>query len=549
MTQVATDASVIPSFDRPRLDVGGGAFRLERFHGVFHAEFDERDPETGAAHPVRRRIVQTTGSHHFQAFWYPSGDARELSLLPIVYRLDAARWMPVESVFLMPPGVRQPTHGGRWNLVCSDCHATAKAPPEIDRSPMDTHVAELGIACEACHGPGAAHARANRNPLRRLGLELGGDADPTIVDPAKLPPRRSAEVCGRCHSVSIQRMSHYDTPFRPGDELDAARIVVTRNRTDQPEVQREIERHPEFLDSVFWPDGKIRVSGREFNGLIESPCYADAPSDESRMTCLSCHSLHPGEDDPRPLTEWRDDQLAPRMRTNRACTQCHAELADDAKLVEHTGHAIGSSGSSCYNCHMSYTTYGLLKGIRSHTIESPSVQTELDTGRPNACNQCHLDRTLQWTAEQLHARYGAPIPALDTDRRTVADSVLWALRGDAGQRVLAAWSMGWDAARATSGTTWMTPYLAELMDDPYDAVRFVAWRSARADARIAGSEFDFLWPAERRRAATVRMLDGFAAAPVSRRPELLVDADGRLAEDAFARLLAARDQRPVFLNE
>ena len=48
---------------------------------------------------------------------------------------------------------------------------------------------------------------------------------------------------------------------------------------------------------------------------------------------------------------------------------------------------------------MTATTYGLVKAIRSHLIDSPTVESSLTTGRPNACNLCHLDRTLDWTAD------------------------------------------------------------------------------------------------------------------------------------------------------
>ena len=85
---------------------------------------------------------------------------------------------------------------------------------------------------------------------------------------------------------------------------------------------------------------------------------------------------------------------------------------------------------------MSYTTYGLLKAIRSHQVGSPSVQASLETGRPNACNQCHLDQTLAWTAEYLQNWYDVPAPELEADERTVSAALLWTLQGDPGQRAL-----------------------------------------------------------------------------------------------------------------
>lgn len=56
-----------------------------------------------------------------------------------------------------------------------------------------------------------------------------------------------------------------------------------------------------------------------------------------------------------------------------------------------------SIGGVCYNCRMSYMTYGLFKAIRSHTVNSPMLQSSLEMGRPNACNQCHRDKMLTWS--------------------------------------------------------------------------------------------------------------------------------------------------------
>ena len=58
--------------------------------------------------------------------------------------------------------------------------------------------------------------------------------------------------------------------------------------------------------------------------------------------------------------------------------------------------------------------------IPSHQISSPTVQATIDTGRPNACNLCHLDKTLEWSAEHLFEWYGTPKPDLNDDDRTIA---------------------------------------------------------------------------------------------------------------------------------
>ncbi len=179
------------------------------------------------------------------------------------------------------------------------------------------------------------------------------------------------------------------------------------------------------------------------------------------------------------------NQLGAEMASNAACIQCHKSFAKN--LTEHTHHAADSTGSLCYNCHMPYTTYGLLKALRSHQISSPNVRTSVKTGRPDACNICHLDKTFDWTAQNLSVWYKTPPVKLTDENKSVAASILWALKGDAGQRALSAWYMGWKPAhgKAIRLVVVSTPYLVTLLADPYPAVRYIAGRSLK---RLPGFE-------------------------------------------------------------
>jgi hypothetical protein len=148
------------------------------------------------------------------------------------------------------------------------------------------------------------------------------------------------------------------------------------------------------------------------------------------------------------------------MDGDRACLQCHAKYAD--KISAHTHHAPESTGSRCYNCHMPNTTYGLLKAMRSHRIDVPSVAATVSSGRPNACNLCHLDKSLGWTARWLREQYGIESPALDADQDSI-ESTLWlGLTGDAGQRALIAWTLGWPPAQAASDHAFIPALLGTL---------------------------------------------------------------------------------------
>lgn len=552
MTQSAGPASILAPWEGTTPPFGGLTWRLSRDADRFLAQ-----PLDASSKPIAAamRAALTTGSHHYQIYWLESDGAAELVQLPLVWHLGERRWIPRQSLFLAPPPESPFAETGRWPKTCVKCHTTNATPrhPDDER----THVAELGIACEACHGPGAAHVALQSE---RAGLDADAVAalppDATIVNPAELSHERSAQACGQCHGIHPQtkeRRAEWEVhgyAYRPGDDLAATRdLLRAPHAKNTAELQGFLARNPGTLDDVFWSDGHVRVSGREYNGLVESPCFQ-----RGEMDCLSCHALHKSDGDARSLAQWADDQLRPGMDGPRACLQCHDEYADAEKARAHMHHAPGSSGADCLNCHMPYTTYGLTKAIRSHTVASPSIAATLATGRPDACSQCHLDRTLGWAADHLRDWYGHARPALDADQETVAASVLGALTGDAGQRALWAWSFGWEPARAVSGAGWIPPLLGTLMQDPYDAVRFVAMRSARRDARHGSFTIDFTQPIDAQRAAVradyVRAWKdaGLSATP-EQRAAVLVGADGQLDTARFLALYQRANGRVMQLAE
>lgn len=532
MTQPARGAAVRAPFAGETLRSGddGRSYRLRRDGDTLWADISG----VGA-----RRVPMMTGSHHMEAFWLEGAHPNELVEFPFTYLFDDARWVSRRDVFLV--GSDYSKRPSIWNRICIECHVTGGVPA-VDASTgvPDSRVAELGIACEACHGPAAAHVAANRDPFRRWSLHASGAADGTIVNPARLSPARAAEVCGQCHGIGCppDGWLQHGLAFRPGGSLADSKPILRFATLDRSACRAQIAADPSFAATRYWRDGMVRVSGREYNGLVESPCFA-----RGGLTCISCHAMHGG--DPNwQLARGGDDG-------NDACTQCHAAIGAD--VAAHTHHRAGSPGSTCYNCHMPHTTYGLLRAMRSHQISSPRVQDDVDAGRPNACNLCHLDRTLAWTAAALTRWWGTPAPRLDDDQRRVAASVLAVTRGDAGVRALVAWSMGWPAAQQASGTAWLAPYLVELLGDDYAAVRYNAIRALRTIPGFDDVAYDYVAPDEARfsaaQAARARWL-GSPAARAERRPELLFDADGRFEGGELERLAAERDEDDqMFLAE
>jgi len=540
MTQIATPQSIATSFDGVVVAAApGGPMRLEQRGQELWAEFADPDAEppagAGVSSRISRQVVMTTGSHNQQIFWYATGNSRVLGQLPAIWLTAEQTWIPRRAAIMAPPSAAHYSETGAWNGVCVSCHATVGQPRlaaplgsrPIAEQTADTRTLEFGIACEACHGAGDAHAAANRSPLRRYTLHFTRAADATIVQPARLDPRRGSQVCGQCHSFwefgnaqAERDANNRGLPYRPGDDLAATRFIVQPTRNlDAPEMRAFLATDPGFVRDIFWSDGMIRATGREYNALVESPCYARATDPSRTMTCFTCHTMHQAADDSRPLREWADDQLSIGATSDAVCAQCHQTA------TSHSHHRAGSSGSTCENCHMPHTTYGLLKTIRSHQISSPSVQATLDTGRPNACNLCHLDKTLGWTADRLAEWYGISRPALGDDEGSVAASVLWLLKGDAGQRAIVAQAMGWRPAQEASGAAWLAPYLALTQKDQYDAVRLIASRSART-------------------------LPPFARDHLPRgQPQLLITPDGSFDAARVNRLVRQRNNRRLVYRE
>jgi hypothetical protein len=552
MTQVATPETLIPKASLTELEFAGRQYRLERTaKKILVASRSLGESDYGPW----REVVLLTGSHNLQVLWTETGQGRTLEQFPFAYIISEKMWSPVTQTFLMPPETKEAYSIGAWNGACMDCHVTHGVSKFVQGNKWDTAVAEFGIACEACHSEGAAHIAANRNPARRWKLHLTKSADPTIANPARLKGWASALACGQCHSVwAFDGMkekldwNRHGGRFRPGEDDLAQRFVIQPNEPDHA-VQKDFIRktEPEFFRNRFWGDGMIRVTGRELNGVQASPCFKGG-----NFSCISCHEMHPANTTRTALTNWAgNDQLAPTMESDRACLQCHKGLA--SILTSHTHHTAESSGSRCYNCHMPRTTFGLLHAMRSHQVSSPAARESHDFGRPNACNLCHLDQTLAWTAEELKRWYGQPSPELSDEEKNLSAAVQWLVKGDAGQRVLLAWGMGWEPAQKVAGREWIYPFLIYSLLDPYAAVRFDAWKSLQTLPGFSDFDFDYTAKPEK--------LAGFVRQAYNkwwtqiRRPDsrfdsqFALDPEGRFHPDIFPRLRKERDDTPIVLAE
>ncbi len=447
---------------------GGHTARFESGGGTTRLWIDERAFE----------VVRTVGSHRYQQFLGRAADGTLLRL-PIGYHFGERRFFHMNEAFLLPdpPGLDAAApidladhdrHVTRWNDNCVFCHNVAPSPGlDPERGTFATEVAELGVACEACHGPAGEHAALNADPVRRYLLHLGDAPDPSIVNPARFSPERSADVCGRCHGQrmadDIEAFLRDGDPFVPGEDLALYSAPLFADTTLGGE---------EIFRERFWSDGTPRLTAYELQGMIASRCTM-----EGALTCTDCHGMHEG--DPR-------GQIRPSRAGAAMCGGCHAEIAE----APHPRDAPHGE-TECTACHMPPVVYGLRGAHVSHRIDVPRPAPIVPRARPDACVLCHAD--------------------LDAERARVAPAegalVRLVLGGDPVQRAVAAEALARGARGADEDT--VRAWLAEVVrSDPYPAVRAIAWASLRQRslAPIGAGELDAAGP----RAARERDLDALA---------------------------------------
>jgi predicted CXXCH cytochrome family protein len=480
MTAEATPASVLGDFSGATLRSDGVTARMDRDAGGGYRMTFER---AGQA-PRVATVVRTVGSRRYQQYLAREGDT--YWRLPVAYHVEEKRWFPMTGAFLFSDpdhesggdlgavAAGRPVFGGgdfdrhvaRWNDNCVFCHNVA---PNPGRDPVSgsfaTSVAELGVACEACHGPGGEHASRNADPVRRYALYAAPRADPTIVNPSRLSPERSADLCGRCHGQRLADevgpfLEHGD-PFVPGDDLAIESAPLWR---DTP-----LHGDRTAFAARFWRDGTARLSAYEYQGLLQSPCTMRGP-----LTCTSCHGMHEG--DPR-------GQLRATFRgsaSNRMCTGCHVTLAAPPALAGHAHHDPAGAGGTCVGCHMPKIVYGVLDVHRSHRIEVPDPAGAAAAGRPDACTGCHVGRSVEWADGAARRLWGsARYPAATVVGGSSPTEAIFA--GEPVARAVAADALG--RAPPLDGADGRARRLGILLDvmvrDRYPAVRQLAWRGLR----------------------------------------------------------------------
>jgi predicted CXXCH cytochrome family protein len=140
-------------------------------------------------------------------------------------------------------------------------------------------------------------------------------------------------------------------------------------------------------DDLYFPDGQIRAEDYEYGSFLQSRMF------HAGVTCSDCHEPH---------------SVQLRAPGNGVCLQCHS--SDKYENAAHHRHTPNAPGAQCAACHMPTRTYMVVDSRHDHSIRIPRPDLSVSLGTPNACNECHADKSPQWAASLVKSWYGDPNP-------------------------------------------------------------------------------------------------------------------------------------------
>jgi hypothetical protein len=320
----------------------------------------------------------------------PAGDLlyTEETRLKFGYVLRDKRWLP-QSYLDSPCDEAEYKEDGRvrydpfdpernpFNTRCIHCH--------------NTYPYEMRLYTDdRLQGFPPAPAHAIESLLKARPAYLDQRHNPSLPRQSLVTVGISCESChfgGREHSQDVKKAPRF-VPTHP--EL-AGWTPEHLNARKNPAIVNSICRQCHFSGSSSWADGSAVLNSMESIEQDRGAC-------RSQLRCIDCHNPH---------VKGPDAGAPDRKEHVAACVACHVKLQPKAAAQAHGRH--NPESVSCLDCHMPRIVHGFDEMNRTHRISSPTERGILESGMPNACNLCHLDRSLAWTRDALLEGWGKRI--------------------------------------------------------------------------------------------------------------------------------------------
>ncbi len=372
----ANDSTVSGDFNNAELDIKGVIHKFYKRDGKFYIYTDGEDGKmqefevkyTFGYTPLQQYMVEfENGKVQVLALTWNVLDSTWYHMADAVYpdqNVDHNNWLHWTN------------QGQNWNSMCADCHSTnLKKGYNLNKDTYLTTWSEIDVSCEACHGPSSRHIEWANLPLySRSGFENYG----LVVKTGKINNKEYVDLCARCHS---RRSAISDFTSESKSIFDHMIPVLP-------------------TEPNYYIDGQILNEDYVYASFIQSKMYMND------VQCNDCHDVHSG------------NRL---FEDNRLCTQCHIADKYDTKRhhfhksVGEKGNAVFSvagvkfdvgEGTRCINCHMHAQFYMGIDYRNDHSFRIPRPDLSEKLGVPNACNQCHAEKSNQWSQGYIEDWYG-----------------------------------------------------------------------------------------------------------------------------------------------
>ncbi len=246
-----------------------------------------------------------------------------------------------------------------WNFMCADCHSThLKKNYNASKDTYNTTYSVINVSCSACHSMEKKHQTQAKAKVKR---EWTFAAKSKTAHLTTTRPSKEINLCAQCHS----RRKQLDDDFKAGKNFYDHYENIT------------------LEENLYFSDGQIQDEVYVYNSFLQSKMYKEG------VVCSDCHNPH---------------SLNRKADGDNICSKCH--LPSNYKATKHHKHQQGSKGASCISCHMPSRTYMGVDERNDHSFRVPRPDLSIGTKIPNACNNCHKDKTPSWASTALKKWYG-----------------------------------------------------------------------------------------------------------------------------------------------
>ncbi|BAX81380.1 tetratricopeptide repeat protein [Labilibaculum antarcticum] len=371
----ANDSTVLGDFKNQSLEYNGMTHKMYKKDNRFYVL---TDGESGKLEEFEIKYV--FGYYPLQQYLVEF-DRGRLQTLPLTWNSKDSIWYHMstqvykDEIIEHDNWLHWTNQAQNWNGMCADCHSTNLVKGYDSKTDSyHTTWSEIDVSCEACHGPASKHlewaAKADyaRDEHTNFGL---------VVKTSGIDNKEYVDLCVRCHA-------------RRGSLSDFTHSADIYNHTI-PNLPNGENYHI---------DGQILDEDYVYGSFTQSKMYM------RNVKCNDCHNVH---------------STKRLFEDNRLCTQCHR--ADDYDTKAHHFHKLKGEegkaviaddgvkfevgdGAHCINCHMPAQFYMGPDYRNDHSFRVPRPDLTQTLGTPNACNQCHADKSTQWAIDYIDKWHG-----------------------------------------------------------------------------------------------------------------------------------------------